>query len=66
MKMKTFRFAGIGRRFAFISIKIVLAKVLRRLRFSTRMEMKSLKFALEVTNKPVNGIHVAVENRFAG
>lgn len=52
-----------GQRFAYISLKIILAKVLRRYKFSTRTRMDDIKFRLEVTNKPVNGVVVQVENR---
>lgn len=46
----------LGQRFAFISIKIVLAKLFRKYRFFTDWTMEDIKFRLEVTCKPVNGI----------
>lgn len=52
-----------GIRFAIISIKIVLAKVFRKYRFSTPFGMEDVKFRLEVTCKPTNGIILEVENR---
>lgn len=53
----------IGQRFTFISIKTVLAKLLRKYRFSTKMQMEDLKFRIEITNKPINGIMVEAEER---
>lgn len=53
----------LGRRFAFISIKTILAKLLRTYRFSTHLKKDDLKFQLEVTNKPINGIALNVEKR---
>lgn len=53
----------IGRRFAFISIKTVLTKILRKYRFSTHLGMDDIKFRLEVTNKPINGIVVQIDKR---
>ncbi|XP_055317519.1 probable cytochrome P450 313a4 [Sitodiplosis mosellana] len=45
-----------GRRFAFISIKTTLAKVLRSSKFSTHLGMDDLKFRLEITSKPVKKV----------
>ncbi|XP_031620385.1 cytochrome P450 4c3-like [Contarinia nasturtii] len=53
----------LGRRFAFISIKTILAKLLRKYRFSTHLGKEDLKFQLEVTNKPINGIVLEAEER---
>lgn len=53
----------IGRRFAIMSMKIILAKLLRKYRFSTNLHMEDLKFRMEITVKVVNGIHVGVEER---
>lgn len=53
----------LGRRFATISIKVILSKVLRKYHFSTHLGMEDMKFRLEVTAKPVNGVHVEVEER---
>lgn len=53
----------IGQRFAFISIKTILAKILRNYRFRTHVRMEDLKFRIEITSKPSNGIIVEVEKR---
>lgn len=53
----------LGIRFAFISIKTILAKLLRKYRFATNLKMADIKFRMEVTNKPINGIVVKVEER---
>lgn len=53
----------IGQRFAYNSIKVSLAKLLRKYRFSTQIKMDEIKFSLEVTAKPANGIFVQVEER---
>ncbi|XP_055317506.1 cytochrome P450 4c21-like [Sitodiplosis mosellana] len=52
-----------GQKFAFISIKIILAKLFRKYRISTRLEMDDIKFRLEITCKPINGIMVEIEER---
>lgn len=53
----------LGRRFAFISIKTILAKLLRKYRFTTHLDMEDMKFRLEVTAKPVNGVKIEIEER---
>lgn len=53
----------LGQRFAIISIKVILAKLFRKYRFSTHFEMDEIKFRFEVTCKPTNGIMVEVEER---
>lgn len=53
----------LGQRFAYISIKIILAKLFRKYRFSTHLKMEDIKFQLEITCKPINGILVDVEER---
>lgn len=53
----------IGRRFSFIIMKTMLAKLLRRYRFSTDLGIDDVKFRLEVTAKPVGGVVLQVEDR---
>ncbi|XP_031638168.1 cytochrome P450 4c21-like [Contarinia nasturtii] len=53
----------LGQRFAFISIKVVLAKLIRKYRITTHLGMDDIKFRFEVTCKPINGIMVEVEER---
>lgn len=52
-----------GQRFAFISIKIILAKLLRKYRISTHMRMDDIKFRLEVTCKPIDGVMIEIKER---
>lgn len=53
----------LGQRFAYISIKVILAKLFRKYHFSTNCRMDEIKFRLEVTCKPTNGIIVKVQER---
>ncbi|XP_055308415.1 cytochrome P450 4c21-like [Sitodiplosis mosellana] len=53
----------VGQKFAFISVKIILAKLFRKYRISTHLGMDDIKFRLEVTCKPANGIMVEIEER---
>lgn len=53
----------LGRRFAFISIKTILAKLLRKYQFSTHLRKDDLKFQLEVTSKPICGVFLKIEER---
>lgn len=53
----------LGRRFAFISIKTILAKLLRKYRFSTHLKMDELKFQMEITSKPIGGVSLEIEER---
>lgn len=53
----------LGRRFAFISIKAILAKLLRKYRFSTHLGREDLKFQMEITSKPIGGIPLEIEER---
>lgn len=53
----------IGVRFAYISLKIMLAKMLRKYQFSTNLRMDDLKMRLEVTSKLIPGAYVTVEER---
>lgn len=51
-----------GQRFAFISIKIILAKLLRRYRISTHLGIDDINFRFEAIVKPTN-IVVEIEKR---
>lgn len=48
-------------RFALISIKIMLAKLLRKYRFKTNLKYNDMKMRLEVTSKLIPGANVSVE-----
>lgn len=53
----------IGQRFALMSVKIILARLFRKYRFSTHMSMEDIRFKFRITLKPSNGIFVGVEER---
>lgn len=53
----------LGQRFAYISIKIILAKLFRKYQFSTHLRMDDIKFRMEVTLKPTKGVPVEVKQR---
>lgn len=53
----------LGQRFAYTSIKIILAKLFRKYQFSTHLEMEDIKFRMEVTCKPTNGVPVEIKQR---
>lgn len=53
----------IGVRFAYISLKIMLAKLLRKYRFKTKIRFNDLRMRLEVTSKLIPGAIVSVEER---
>lgn len=53
----------IGVRFAYISLKIMLAKLLRRYRFSTNLRLDDIRMRLEVTSKLIPGAIISIEKR---
>lgn len=53
----------LGVRFAYISLKIMLAKLLRKYRFKTNIKFDDIKMRLEVTCKLIPGAIVSVEER---
>lgn len=52
-----------GQKFAYISIKIILAKLFRKYRIFTHLDIEDIKFRLEVTCIPANGIMIEIEER---
>lgn len=54
----------LGQRFALISLKVILAKLLSKYRFSTQLKVSELKFRFEIICKPSNGINVTAERRY--
>ena len=53
----------IGTKFAMLSMKTMLATILREYRFTTEMKMEDIEYDLEVVLRSVNGWKVKIHTR---
>lgn len=59
--MKINFYSALGIQYAMISLKIVLANLLRHYKFTTELKMSDLKFKFELTLKPAFKYAVRIE-----